>query len=466
MIRWLAPGPMAGICPVCGTPGGHQALVEAPHPVAGRAPLRYARCTACASVFPDQPGCLDYKHEDVASDRFLRHYLEIGAGIHAQVRRSASLARASGASFLEVGCGYGFAVDLWRRMLAPDACGIESASYGRAGAQRLGITVHDGLLGKIPALEGRRFDIVQAIEVIEHVPDTRRFLDALDASLAPGGTLVLSTPAAEFVDPRNDALDVEGALFPGFHAFVFSAPALRRLLRKRYVHVDVRVERETLSCWASNTALDIDPQRAERVYLPYLDQLACTCVPGDALIDGLAYRLFKEKINRGDRDGALSALRVLEASYAAKYGADLLDPEAAERRAAGVTDLAGYDTLPYALGPYHYFRGQVAVGVQGRPADAARHFHAAHEIGLAGSRVAPLYFMEAASLVWIARFYEGMAWAAAGDQHRAMAAYAAVSAACGDVALPVRPSAELAAHAARMQPSFASRAAYTAPRRP
>jgi 2-polyprenyl-6-hydroxyphenyl methylase/3-demethylubiquinone-9 3-methyltransferase len=43
------------------------------------------------------------------------------------------------------------------------------------------------------AAEGRRFDVVLAMEVIEHVADIDRFVSACASLMTPGGAMVLST---------------------------------------------------------------------------------------------------------------------------------------------------------------------------------------------------------------------------------------------------------------------------------
>lgn len=445
-IDWLPPTPFAGVCPLCHGGAGHRAELAVSHSQvgkAGQAELRFIRCGGCASLFADPPGNQAYDAATLPDD-YLKHYLEVGAGIHAMLRRALAVRGARGRRFLDVGCGYGFTVDAWRRGMGGEAVGIELAEYGQAGAERLGITVYDRLLGQIPALAGQRFGIVQAIEVIEHVPDVAAFLADLEAMLEPDGVLVLSTPSAAFIQPEHAPAELWALLSPGFHAFLFSRQALEQAVRARFPFVEVRVEREALSVWASHAPFELDEGATDVVYLGYLEQLWQQCGARDALYDGAAYRLFKERLNRGDMAGAAAPMQALEASFRERYGPAVLDPEQAAVLGE-IADIAAYRHLPYALASYHFHRAIYARLAENDAPRAARHFHAAARIALAGGKVAPEKFQEALSLVWIARQQEGLAWAASGNLPAARAAFDAVLAAHADGrGLPVRPDEALA----------------------
>src|SRR5262249_7023050 len=150
------------------------------------------------------------------------------------------VADASAHTLLDVGCGYGFTVDLWRTCMNAEAIGCDTASYASLGRQVLGAEIHQSLLQDIEALRGRRFCLVYASEVIEHVPDPEDFVKLLSGYLAPGGVLVLTTPNAGFVDREQEPATVLAALAPGFHGFLFSAAGLTRLGRAcGFAHVVV-----------------------------------------------------------------------------------------------------------------------------------------------------------------------------------------------------------------------------------
>ena len=109
---------------------------------------------------------------------------------------SRSLRPLTGRSALDVGCGAGLLAEplarLGAAMNAVDAA-AENIAAARAHAEGAGLAIayHHGDLA---ALGLGSFDLVTAMEVIEHVADKAAFVGALARSLAPGGLMILSTP--------------------------------------------------------------------------------------------------------------------------------------------------------------------------------------------------------------------------------------------------------------------------------
>ena len=98
---------------------------------------------------------------------------------------------------LDVGCGAGLASEALVRnghtVLGIDAAGeaIEVAKTHAAG-QGLNLTYRACLAEDLLA-ENRRFPVITALEVIEHIPDPAAFVRVLAALLEPDGMLILST---------------------------------------------------------------------------------------------------------------------------------------------------------------------------------------------------------------------------------------------------------------------------------
>ena len=101
----------------------------------------------------------------------------------------------AGRSALDVGCGAGLLAEplcrLGAAVTAVDAA-PELIAAARAHAAAGGLVIDYRAVG-VEALEGE-YDLVTALEVIEHVADPQAFVHALVARLAPGGLLILSTP--------------------------------------------------------------------------------------------------------------------------------------------------------------------------------------------------------------------------------------------------------------------------------
>ena len=102
----------------------------------------------------------------------------------------------AGKTALDVGCGAGLLCEPLAR-LGGEVTGVDAAAENitvaaaHARGAGLEIAYRHGDLAKLGL---GRFDLVTALEVIEHVADKAAFVAALKAALAPGGLMVLSTP--------------------------------------------------------------------------------------------------------------------------------------------------------------------------------------------------------------------------------------------------------------------------------
>ncbi len=98
---------------------------------------------------------------------------------------------------LDVGCGAGLLAEPLAR-LGAQVTGIDASpeviAVAREHAGRMGLAIDYHAL-PVEQIEGR-FDLMTALEVIEHVADPAAFLRSLAQRLAPGGLLILSTPNA------------------------------------------------------------------------------------------------------------------------------------------------------------------------------------------------------------------------------------------------------------------------------
>ena len=102
-----------------------------------------------------------------------------------------------GKSALDVGCGAGLLAEPLAR-LGAKVTGIDAAPEVIAVAREHAVSMRLEIDYRVATVEGTQgqFDLVTAMEVIEHVADPAAFVKSLARRLAPKGLLILSTPNA------------------------------------------------------------------------------------------------------------------------------------------------------------------------------------------------------------------------------------------------------------------------------
>ncbi len=116
----------------------------------------------------------------------------------------------AGKRALDVGCGAGLLCEPLAR-LGAGVTGVDAApeniAAARLHAEGSGLAI-DYRCGDVGQLGLAGYDLVTSMEVIEHVADKAAFVAALEAALADGGLMILSTPNRT---PQSRLFLVEGA---------------------------------------------------------------------------------------------------------------------------------------------------------------------------------------------------------------------------------------------------------------
>lgn len=117
-----------------------------------------------------------------------------------------------GVAALDLGCGGGLVSGPLARMgaeLTAIDASPEAIGAARAYAEQAGLAIDFQCTTAEALLDiGVRFDLVTALEIVEHVADVNVFLAAASALVKPGGALILSTINRT---PQARALAITGA---------------------------------------------------------------------------------------------------------------------------------------------------------------------------------------------------------------------------------------------------------------
>ncbi len=406
-------------CPVCLCTQMGTAVLGVPSLADGKE-LTLFTCANCDSLYFDPPGISQFSDIQENSGNFAKSYAEVVGGIWEMYWPAAASTKKANASLLDVGCGFGFTVDVWRQGRG-EALGLELADYGRVGAKMLNVPIHFDYLQNISELQSRKFDVVYASEVIEHVPNPQEFADLLSRHIAADGVLCLTTPNAEYICEKNTGSTLLAALAPGFHGFLIGPAALENILRNcGFSHVLVKQQAERLVAWASMRPLDVQvgATKTRREYLHYLDHILSNRKENDFVTDGIAYRKFRDNTLAGQYENAFAALQRLQVSLNEKYPMLLLDePEQTLAQIRQIDRPEDFGVaFPWFLPNFYYVRAVYAKLIEHNEVKARNYFHSSRELTnfIAQSWGMP-YVMEAIGMSRDAWRQEAISAALAGD---------------------------------------------------
>jgi SAM-dependent methyltransferase len=126
------------------------------------------------------------------------------------------------ARILEAGCGTGGNLRMFSDFGSVSAFEPESTALARAQEKGVGEVRRGGLPDDIPYAAGD-FDLVVALDVLEHVDEDRQSLESLLRFIKPGGWLLITVPAFQGLWSVHDILH--------HHKRRYSKARLRGLLR-------------------------------------------------------------------------------------------------------------------------------------------------------------------------------------------------------------------------------------------
>ena len=323
MFHWVdqrAPEPdRPVICPNCQSAIPVRRVLIAATPTGTGATL--LACGACGARFFEGAVTGAYEDQPPGATAALAFYLQQGADMGGIAMRLIGLERPPGTRYLEIGCGFGLGLDIARRALGWDVKGIDPSPFAEAGRSELDLPIELRYFD-VNAEPAAQFDVVHASEFLEHVPAPLDALRAMKRVLRAGGTLLLTTPAAEMIDPKTS----DGMLIPllsvGWHLVIQTADSLAMLLsRAGFDNVEVTREGPQLVARAGATPRTTTTDRTR--YQAWLRSAATATTAGSDLNLGVRARLFRELAAAGDHQAADAVWSELNRTVAQRFGRQL-----------------------------------------------------------------------------------------------------------------------------------------------
>lgn len=348
-VAWAEPGaaPVAACCRACGEPGAKPVLLDAEGALPGQGTLRarFLHCPACTCAFAEREDQFDYTRTGF-TELNVAHYVEVSGGAWPMIRPLARLPFPAGATYLELGCGFGFALDYATLHRGWRGRGIDPSPFAQAGRAMLGLPIEHRYFGAEEAAQ-TECDVILASEVIEHIADPLAFVRTLRSALNAGGVLAITTPNRDHLRRDVPLAELVPILSVGAHLVLLNERSMRALLlRAGFGHVVVEAGGPQLVAYASDRPLclaetDEEPSAGYRTYLAKRGGLAAA---GSYLRWGMLARAYSENVGHSLWPEADRIWVELRGDCREGYGFDLDDP----------------GSVPATLGvPLHEWRARV-----------------------------------------------------------------------------------------------------------
>jgi SAM-dependent methyltransferase len=108
------------------------------------------------------------------------------------------------ARILEIGCGTGHNFEMLGRFGTIDALEIDEGARALASS-RLGREIGTAPLPELTGVPDGAYDLIALLDVLEHIEEDQASLASIKRKLAPGGRILITVPANEWMWSAHDA---------------------------------------------------------------------------------------------------------------------------------------------------------------------------------------------------------------------------------------------------------------------